>query len=214
MADLIRVSLVGGMPSGEEWSVNPVFAVGGDFGEEISSSQAQQIAQGIAQLAFPSDLRNCMTPQTTFVGARVEARSVTGALESLGEYALGTATAGQATVGHTFQVSLVSSLRTTTAGASGRGRLYWPATGIPVTLTTLRPSAAFIGAVTTSVAAYLRSIANAAEVVLSGGVTPVVWSRKLNALFPVTTVQIGDVLDVQRRRRDNLVESVSSAPIP
>jgi hypothetical protein len=41
-----------------------------------------------------------------------------------------------------------------------------------------------------------------------------VWSRSLDTTFGVTRVLIGDVLDVQRRRRDALREAYLQATYP
>lgn len=212
MADLLRVSLVGTMPSGEEWSVNPVFYIGGDFGEPITPLEAQTIAAAIAALALPSDLQNCMSTSTVWTGVRVEARTLDGTLEALGEAAKGSGGAGFSSTGHPFQTSIVFSLRTAVAGASGRGRMYWPATGVPLQIATLRPTTAFCASVAGTVSAFLAAISNAIEVTIDGSAGPAVWSRKLNTLNPVIAVQVGDILDVQRRRRDALIEGVSSSP--
>jgi len=55
----------------------------------------------------------------------------------------------------------------------------------------------------------LSAIEAAIEVTLTG-VALSVWSRKLSALRTVTSLQAGDVLDVQRRRRDALIENYAS----
>jgi len=41
-----------------------------------------------------------------------------------------------------------------------------------------------------------------------------VWSRASSAAIPVTSIRGGDVLDVQRRRRDALTENYQSVAYP
>nr|CRY96608.1 hypothetical protein [uncultured prokaryote] len=108
------------------------------------------------------------------------------------------------------QCALVVSLLTGFVGASRRGRFYWPATGCTIgssyTLTT--PTTAQIAS---EFATLLDNFG-----VGGGGVTglqPVVYSQVLDTLTPVLSVSVGNVIDTQRRRRDNLVETYSTYPI-
>lgn len=212
MADVLRVSIFGALPSGEEWSVNPVYSIGGDFGVPVSPSQAQTIADAIAAISVPTAiLQNMSNGSTTVQGCRVEARELDGTLESQAEALKGTPQAGSGTNVHPFQVSLVSSLRTTTPGASGRGRLYWPLTGLTLAAATLRPAAATMNPLVTAVETYLSTIDTAISATLTG-VGLVVWSRKNGTVANVTTISMGDVPDVQRRRRDSLLELYYTVP--
>jgi hypothetical protein len=212
-AQLLRVSIVGSQPGGEEWSVNPVFSIGGDFGAPVSPAQAAAIAAAITAVSIPTDLRAVMSPGTGFDGCRVEARTMAGVLVTQAENTRTTPILGTGTSTHPFQVAIVSSLRTAYPGASGRGRLYWPATGIPIANTVMRPSSSVVLTTLTAVKAYLAGIQAAIDVTLDG-VSLVVWSRKLVDANGVTSIQMGDVLDVQRRRRDTLVESVQGLAYP
>lgn len=213
MADLVRISLLGQMPSGEEWSVNPVYSVGGDFGAPISNAQAQAIATAIANVTVPTGVRNMQSSSTTHTGVRVEARSAAGVLESLAEAVKPAPVGGTGVSLHSFQTAAVTSLRTALPGASGRGRIYWPATGVALTTGTLRPSVADVTSFLAGVKTYLGGIETAIEASVTG-VTLCVWSRKTLALSPVISLQMGDVLDVQRRRRDTLVEAYTSTTWP
>ena len=214
MAHLLRVSLVGSMPNGEEWSVNPVYSVGGDFGAPVSATQAQTIATAIAAVVVPTGLLTMNATSVTFSGCRVEARGLDGTLESLAEAVKAVPSAGTvATNAHTFQTAIVSSLRTGLPGASGRGRLYWPATGLALTTSTLRPAAATITGILSSVKTYLSGVQSAIDVTLDG-VALCVWSRTGNSLAVVNNLQMGDVVDIQRRRRDVLVEGYQSLAYP
>jgi hypothetical protein len=207
MAELLRISIIGAMPNGEEWSVNPVFSVGGDFGVPVTQIQAQTIATAIAAISAGNDLRGLMSTSTNINAIRVEARAVNGTLEAQAEASMVTPQAGMGgTNAHPFQTAMVFSLRTATPGATGRGRMYWPATGATLSVSTLRPSSAYVLTALTAMETYLSAIEAAIEVTLTG-VALAVWSRKMEALRVVTQLQAGDVLDVQRRRRDALIEN-------
>lgn len=213
MANLLRISLLGQMPSGEEWSVNPVYSVGADFGLPVSNTQAQTIATAISGVTIPTGVRNMQTTSVTHTGVRVEARELDGTLEALAEATRVAPITGSGSTPHPFQTSAVSSLRTGTPGASGRGRLYWPATGVDISPATLRPTSTNVTSFLTGVKTYLSGIEAAIEVTLTG-VALCVWSRKNLELYPVIALQMGDVLDVQRRRRDTLVEGYSNLTYP
>lgn len=213
VAQVMRVSILGSMPSGEEWSVNPVYGIGGDFGTTVSAAQCNTIATAIAAITVPTGVSSAYGGAVAVTGCRVEARSLTGELESQGEAYKAVPTFGAGSAPHPFQAAIVSSLRTAHAGASGRGRLYWPALGMTLGTSTARPTTATVTSFLSGVKTYLSGIEGAIEVTLTG-VTLVVWSRKLPDIFPVTAIQVGDVLDVQRRRRDSLIEAIQSTPYP
>lgn len=213
MADVLRVSIKGVLPGGEEWSINPVYSIGGDFGTPVSSTQASTIAIAIAAVAVPTGLLALMSSSTSVIGCRVEAREFDGTLESQGEASKGVPTNGSSAQANPFQTSAVVSLRTALAGASGRGRLYWPATGAVIDSPTLRPPTATITSALSGAKTYLSGIQAAIDVTLDG-VALAVWSRKLLDATVVSSIQMGDVLDVQRRRRDQLVETYQSLTYP
>lgn len=214
MADLLRVTIKGSMPSGEEWSINPVWSIGGDFGAPVSSTQANTIAVAIAGVTVPAALLASVASSCNVSGARVEARDVDGSLESIGEAVKGTPTPGGSTASpKTFQSSVVISLRTAHAGASGRGRLYWPGTGATTTNATLRLASTTVDTYLAGAKTYLSGIQAAIDVTLDG-VALAVWSRKNADLYVVNQLQMGDVLDTQRRRRDAAVETYSTVVFP
>jgi hypothetical protein len=213
VAQVMRVSILGALPSGEEWSVNPVYSIGGDFGSTVTAAQAATIATAIAAIVVPTGITQTMSSAVTVTGARVEARTLAGDLESQGEAFKAIPTPGLGSSPHPFQVSCVSSLRTARAGASGRGRLYWPTLGMTLATSTARPTAATVTSFMSGVKTYLSAIESAIEVTLTG-VALCVWSRKLQQVNVVTQIQVGDVLDVQRRRRDQLIEAIQTTPYP
>lgn len=209
MARLLRVSITGTLPSGEEWSVNPVYGIGGDFGMSVTNDQARQVALAVIDFSVSTGLLQVMSTGSAVTGARVEARNIAGVLEAQGEALQTSARAGTGSATHPFQSALVISLRTGLAGARGRGRLYWPATGAPLDASTLRLTSAAQSAFLSGAETYLSGIETQIETILTPA-TLCVWSRVSSALNPVLQLQVGNVLDVQRRRRDTLIESYSS----
>jgi hypothetical protein len=215
VANVIRVSLLGTLPGGEVWSVNPVWQIGGvSTAEDVSQSQAQTMADAIAALTIPTGVLNLMSNGCRHTGARVEARRWNGLLAAQAEKIRAAPVVATGTGAMPFQASLVTSLRTAGLGGSGRGRIYWPATGANLTSTTLRPDTAFITSSLAGVKTYLTSITAALNVTLTNDAVLSVWSRQLQQTNPVNQLQMGDVIDVQRRRRDNILESYSSLTFP
>lgn len=104
-----------------------------------------------------------------------------------------------------FQCATAVSLRTIFATRSGRGRFYLPPLAVSVLLA---------GRVTPAVQS---DLADAAALMLQalagGGLTPVVYSRTAHAAVTITSIDVGDVIDTQRRRRNKLVEQRESRPI-
>jgi hypothetical protein len=74
------------------------------------------------------------------------------------------------------------------------------ANGLIVSATTI--------AVSTNVAAYMSAVNNA----LSGRRVSVL-SATVGGAFPITSVDVGNVVDTQRRRRNQIIEQRSSANV-
>lgn len=107
-----------------------------------------------------------------------------------------------------LQCATVVTLRTAFSGGSYRGRVYFP----PMVAGALDAN----GYVTSGVQSTLASgIANYLHSVHTGGGDweSAVYSRKLHAMSPVFSVDVGSVVDTQRNRRSSLVESRVSASV-
>lgn len=200
------------MPSGEEWSVNPVWGLQ-DFGTDVSQAQCVTVATAVAAVNPGTNMLTYMAPGTQLSAVRVEGRTRAGLLAAQAEVNRAGLLNGSGSVVHPFQTSAVISLRTAQVGASGRGRLYWPATGVVCVSNSNRPATATVDAFVAAAKVYLNAIQTAVRVTFPGSYLAV-WSRKQNALFSVNQIQSGDVLDVQRRRRDVLLENYSSVTYP
>jgi len=212
MADLIKVSITGAMPSGEVWSINPVWRLNG-APVSVSAAQCTAIVTAVNAITVPTGVRNMMSVNTTIVGCRVEARDVDGTLDALAEGTRALALTGSGSQGHPFQTSAVVSLRSPLAGASGRGRLYIPATGVAVDLSTLRLTSANVTSYLAGIKSYLGLIESAVTSQVPSSILAV-WSRTLLTTLGVTRIQMGDVLDTQRRRRDAAIENYTELAYP
>lgn len=98
-----------------------------------------------------------------------------------------------------YQVTAVVSLRTDDASRRGRGRFYTPSFDV-VSQAAGRLTAGAQG-----------DLADGAEAMLeemqSGGLAPVLLSRDTMETREIIRLDVGDVLDTQRRRRNGLTES-------
>ena len=104
-------------------------------------------------------------------------------------------------------VALVTSLRTALSNRSGRGRFYLPGPAKDQV-----PSAD--GRVeATAVTAILAGLTAAWTNYVATG-APVIYSRTLRTTTPVTSFDIGNLFDTQRRRESSMLETRVSNPMP
>jgi len=212
MADLVKVAIQGQLPGGEVWSINPVWRIN-DHPQTVTVGECQAIVTAVNAIVIPTSIRTLWSSGTTVTGCRVEARTVAGELDSLAEGVRAVPVAGTGANPHTFQTALVVSLRSPLAGASGRGRLYLPATGQQLSVNSLRPPPSDMTSILSGAKTYLTAIQAAVTSQVPDSILAV-WSRTLNTTLGVTRIQVGDVLDVQRRRRDQQIENYSEVAFP
>lgn len=101
-----------------------------------------------------------------------------------------------------FQCTPVVSLRTADAGLGGRGRFYAPSPAVDTqdggTLTTTARG----------------NLADSAEAMFNGlqaaGLSPVIFGTTTFNQIPLISLDVGDVIDTQRRRRNKLIEARTS----
>lgn len=100
-----------------------------------------------------------------------------------------------------FQVAAVVSFRTGLATRAGRGRIYAPSPAVDQIAD---------GRLT---AAYTEALADGAQAMLNGlsggALTPILYTRG-SANRIITSLDVGDVPDTQRRRRNKLIEARTS----
>lgn len=213
MAQILRVSILGVMPGGEVWSTNPCWEIDGEGGAPVSPSQALTIATALGAVTPAAAVVSMMAPNTNLTGYKVEARSLTGTLESQAEFLRPTPVLGNGAVSHPHQTAMVLSLRTPGIGAVARGRLYFPATGQTIQSADYRLSSAAATSLLSGLKAYLLNLEAGIKATLPNA-NLTVWSRSTANFHNVTSLQLGNVLDTQRRRRDALSEGVIAGAYP
>lgn len=209
------VRILGSLPGGEVWSVNPKYGPG-PAGLKTSYEDLLAWANGIvglnSALIFTAQLRNLLSSAAAITAIRCEYRNSAGDLVQAAEAVPTSPIPGVGNASKPFQTSLVSSLLTGRPGRSYRGRLFWPALGAAIGTTDLRIADVALQGYTAAISTFLEQVASIGEpendAVLS------VVSPTLSVVTPVTQISCGDVLDVQRRRRDSLIEGRVTVEYP
>jgi len=210
-----RISILGSLAGGEVWSINPVYDPTLEFPGTIDQGMLDAAATAIAALNPGTQLMTYVSSAGTLTGARVEMRDdVSDALLGISTANRGTALPGTTAPTKPAQTAVVFSLRTNTPGGSGRGRVYWPALGASMGTDLRIPSAQVFTAIT-EMKTYLNGIRSAlATAFPTIGFDLAVRSRTTHTTPHVVRMQAGNVLDTQRRRRDNLPEAYQQVTIP
>lgn len=104
------------------------------------------------------------------------------------------------------QICAVLSLRTGIPGRSHRGRMYVPVLSVAIAAGGVA-STTLLNGLASGLATSMGTFNS------SGNGKCVVSSSTLAAAFQIKTVQVDNVLDTQRRRRDKVVGTVSSASV-
>lgn len=104
-----------------------------------------------------------------------------------------------------YQVSVAVSLRTELATRSGRGRFYLPPL-VTANVTDGRLAATAQAVLADEAQSFLQGLT-------TSGLTPVIYHRSTNSSTEITSIDVGDVFDTQRRRRGDLIEVRESRPV-
>lgn len=192
---LYRHRLEGTFP-GEIWS----FGVYSEGNVSVAAAQSAWTT-GVGNffsVAYLGDLATttAATEASTVEIDPVTGRQLTGAADPRSE--VGTS----ATESLPFQCAPVVSFRTATLSRAGRGRIYAPSPGAG-TLTAGRLTATARGNLADSAEALLNALQ-------AGSLTPVIYHRASGTTTNITSLDVGDVIDTQRRRRNQLTESRTS----
>lgn len=196
MPEITKVVTACGLPSGEEaewsyWLSSGTLAASKDFVDAAClalSGDATWKALFPAGVTFGSpkislvDQTDGTVVSTIVSGAAYAATGLGGALPP--------------------QCSTVATLRTAFAGKSDTGRFYLPGVADVNLTSSGRITTAATGDVSARLVAAFEA-GNAAAL----GVTLVVYSRTHRSTAEVEAIDVGDVVDTQRRRRDKLTEN-------
>lgn len=214
-----RLSIGGKLGATELWTINPAF----DPQWESSAATWDQEAGEAMVLAAAgvtpgAQILSAISSAADISTFRLEGRSDAHALLGVAEYRLPTPYPGSGAPTKPAQSAMVLSLRTNTPGASGRGRLFLPSLNVPIDTTTLRLSSTTVTNLIPNVVTYLRGVQDAMRD--AGSFFPwtslnlCVVSRTTGQRPLVNRIQIGDVIDVQRRRRDAIRETYQARDFP
>lgn len=218
----IRTILKGSIGAVEVWSIGinwGIFGLAPDVPDqaEVDGLNAA-IRPQLLTAAIPTNIKTLWSSSVQIDTLRVEKRGEAEQILSISETLLATPGVGSGTATKTPQDSLVVSLRSNTPGPSGRGRIYMPAlaaslsaafqlTG-PTPANVAADTKTWLKAIGTAMNGYYASISSPKTVVLS------VRSVKNHVSQDVTSLQVGSILDTQRRRRDALPETYQSVVYP
>lgn len=211
-----RIHIDGSLANGnEEWSTS--FAAATPTGTAVTDPA--ELA-GWAEDAFnafnsgsgwPGDLRSMIGVSSTIDRVRIYNYPAPNAnADALGE-STGAAIAGSGTAILPLQSALVYTLQTATPGRRFRGRMYWPfLTATMIATGQISTSVVTLGSRATSFASMLNALCAAAPII---NVNPQVVSGAGGFVTPVTSVRVGNVMDTQRRRRDDVAENFGTASV-
>lgn len=211
----VRVSILGALLNEEKWSINPTFDPSGEFPSAVDQVKLDAAGAAIAALNPGSALLGLLSAQGTLIGTRVEVRDdVTDQLLGITIQNRATPLPGSNPIRLPAQAAVVGSLRTSTPGGSGRGRVYWPALGATVD-TSGRLSSPLPSSVLTDLKVYMLAIRSALATAFPLiGFDLAVRSRTTHTTPHVVRLQVGNVIDTQRRRRDTLPEAYQTQSFP
>lgn len=211
----VRCSILGTLVSSEKWSINLTFDPTGEFPGGVSQSALDAAALAIAGLSVGADLQGPLGASGTLNACRLEVRDdIDDHLIGLSEQNRPTPLVGASSVKLTAQSAIVCSIRTDSPGASGRGRVYWPAMGV-----TIDGNSRMSSPTNTNMVAAFKTYFAAMETQLETafptiGFSLAVRSRATHSTPHATRIQVGNVLDTQRRRRDALPEAYATLAYP
>ncbi len=218
----LRVIALGSIGGVEEWSSGVSYRFFQLSFIDMTQSQLESLVQrlitAVTTTTLPASLRALMSTGASLTGWRVESHGEDEKLLAVAQNNYPAAIAGTGGPTKSPQDALVLSFRTSTPGARGRGRTYWPALGAALTgsFNLATPSAATVAADAKVLYKLIGDQINAelAANSLAATVELAVRSGTDHSSRLVNRIQVGNVLDTQRRRRDALVESYQIVSYP
>lgn len=215
----LRLSLRGTIGTSEVWSVNPAFNLSYEKPEPYEQSEMNTAAENVGNVTVPNTLKALMSTAGPGAIVRLEQRTDAHELQAVGEAVWNAGSAGTGSATKPPQTSVVFSLRSNVPGTRGRGRIYWPGLGATVSASTLRLSSPSPDQLADDMATYLKNVQLSLQSALEpfpslGSIHLCVVSPTTATRTDINRIEVGDVLDVQRRRRDKLAETYVSSVFP
>lgn len=176
--------------------------------EVVVSIDGLAAAAAARAVTFWDAMKGAFSIYTEFIGSRFQWYGLDGLIVETIEEVDPPVAGDGGSVSLPTEVAVVASLRTASAGRSGRGRMYLPPPSVDQVSTSGRLPAATGAGLAAALADLMQPI--------SEGTTEwnaVVQSKTQQALRAITAVAVGDIFDAQRRRRDALIESYSVSAI-
>lgn len=208
-----RLVLSGSLGVIEAWSVSMHFAgEGGDIIEDAAG--LNNWCAGVATVLdglITNALGNFLSTAGTITQVDAYAYGATGPAIAVGQSPVVDVNGG-ASAQLPYQTCSVFTLRTGLAGASFRGRSYWPAIGAEVGSNGEFQGDTTPGQTASRFAGLLEGIADAA--LFTAPFRPVVYSPTRDLVTPVTSVEWDTVPDIQRRRADAITGTRTASPYP
>ena len=213
-----RVTFIGDMFTGqEEW--NTGFYIGNESGGDMGAAPTLAEAQACATAfqTFFTTAANAFNGNYRFLAAKISSVNTLGMVDGATTqfYNLPTPAQGAGSgVSFPPQISVVATLATVrTRGHGSKGRMYLPGISAGPD-STGHIASATVTSLTNTLKTCLDSINAHAdvpgEIVLNSAqvTTPVARDA---IMLPITNIRIGNVYDTQRRRRNALAESYTTA---
>lgn len=201
---LFAQKFVGTVATGEDYSFG-FYATASSTLSQVHAAAEQWLSDFWNGPGGTDGFGSCVTTGVTATGVRTALITESTGLqtqlaETVVSYA-GTATGNALPA----DCAITVSLRTQLANRSGRGRFYLPQPAASTSTTDGRIAAATI----TKLIAALEP----AWATYGGWATPVIYSRTMRASQEVTSFNIGDLYDTQRRRENKLPETRTAGVI-
>jgi hypothetical protein len=207
----LQVRLDGLIGSLQTWSVNPKFDWPPDSipTQAVMDAWAAAIESGGTQTGLPLQAQLSTAVRVTGVTCTYLNDDNDAVVVSKRVFA--TPLVGTGTAKMPPQSAVVATLLTNVPGRSARGRLYWPALALTLSSSTLRIAPADQQTIAGGTSAWLQAL----EAAWPGSedIRSTVNSRVKGTNTPVTAIRVGDVVDTQRRRRDQLLEANYVTPV-
>lgn len=209
-----RLRLIGSLPGGEVWSVNPCFSrlviPGGGTAAALEDWMDGILALNTG-LVLPNAVRSALSSMGYLESIRTEYFDGSGGLTIAAERSLATHASGSGSANCPSTTSIVASLMTARVGRSYRGRMFWPALNVSWADPAHRIAPTQAQAIADDTAEWLLDVADAYPG--APEMRPVVFSSTKGVTTQLTGVRVGNIPDNLRNRKDSLDEAYLTAPV-